>query len=111
MAKKRFAAHFVWCQEVLRLHYVELDEAGHWVGCYPLEAELASTAFYDGVLIPLPAHLRPHDVSTLVALWRGWTARLRPGDLVTLYQLKGLSPSAAKLGTDDGCGNGHIERL
>ena len=42
MAKKRFAAHFVWCQEVLRLHYVELDEAGHWVGCYPLEVELAS---------------------------------------------------------------------
>ena len=72
MAKKRFAAHFVWCQEVLRLHYVELDEAGHWVGCYPLEVELASTAFYDGVLIPLPAHLRPHDVSTLVALWSRW---------------------------------------
>ena len=111
MAKKRFAAHFVWCREVLRLHYAELDEAGHWAGCYPLETELASTAFYDGILIPLPARLYPPEVSTLVAHWQEWTAHLRLGDPVTLYQLKGLSPTSAKLGTDDGCGNGYIERL
>lgn len=111
MAKKRFAAHYVWCQEVLRLHYVELDEAGHWVGCYPLEAELAATAFFEGILVPLPLSFQPQDVSTLVAHWREWTTLVRPGDLVALYQLKGLSPTSAKLGTNDGCGNGHIKRL
>ena len=111
MAKKRFAAHYVWCREVLRLHYVELDEAGHWVGCYPLEAELAATAFYDGVLIPLPLSVQPPKVSTLIAHWREWTSQVRPGDPVALYQVKGLSPTSAKLGTDDGCGNGHIQRL
>lgn len=111
MAKKRFAAHYVWCQEVLRLHYVELDEAGHWVGCYSLEAELAATAFFEGILVPLPLSFQPQDVSTLVAHWREWTTLVRPGDLVALYQLKGLSPTSAKLGTNDGCGNGHIKRL
>ena len=111
MAKKRFAAHYVWCREVLRLHYVELDEAGHWVGCYPLEAELAAAAFYDGVLIPLPLSVQPPKVSTLIAHWREWTSQVRSGDPVALYQVKGLSPTSAKLGTDDGSGNGHIQRL
>ena len=111
MARKRFAAHSVWCQEVLRLHYVELDEAGHWAGCYPLKTELAATAFYDGVLIPLPSSIQPQEVSTLIAHWKEWTVRLCPGDPVTLYHLTGISPATAKLGTDDGCGNSHIERL
>ena len=111
MAKKRFAAHYVWCQEVLRLHYVELDEAGHWLGCHPLEVELAATAFYEGILVPLPLSSQPQDVSTLVAHWREWTAQVHPGDPVALYQLKGLSPTSAKRGTDDGSGNGHIKRL
>ena len=111
MARKRFAAHYVWCGEVLRLHYVELDEAGHWIGCYPLEAELAATAFYDGILIPLPQSVQLQDAATLVAHWREWTARLQSGDPVALYLLNGLSSTAAKLGTDDGCGNGHIQRL
>lgn len=111
MAHKRFAAHYVWCQEVLRLHYVELDDDGHWAGCFPLETELASTAFYDGILIPIPLQLSPQDVSVLIAYWREWTSLLRLGDPVALYQLNGLSPTSAKLGTDDGRGNGHIKRL
>ena len=111
MVRKRFAAHYVCCREALRLHYVELDGAGRWVGCYPLEAELAATAFYDGVLIPLPQSVQPQDAATLVAHWREWTASLCPGDPVALYQWKGISPTAAKLGTDDGCGNSHIQRL
>ena len=67
MAHKRFAAHYVWCGEVRRLHYVELDETGHWAGCYPLEAELAATAFYDGILIPVPMRFQPQGVADLIA--------------------------------------------
>ena len=111
MAHKRFAAHYVWCGEVRRLHYVELDESGRWVGCYPLESELAATAFYDGVLVPLPVSFQPQDAADLLTHWCAWTTSICPEAPITLYQLTGLSPAAAKLGTDDGCGNGHIERL
>lgn len=49
---KRFAAHriFISPQEVYSLHYVELDDQSYLKGIYPLEKEVAGTAFYNGTL-------------------------------------------------------------
>ena len=35
------------------MHYIELDDNGAFHGVYPLNEEIAGTAFYDGVLEPL----------------------------------------------------------
>lgn len=32
------------------MHYIELDDNGVFHGVYPLNEEIAGTAFYDGVL-------------------------------------------------------------
>lgn len=108
---KRYASHYVWCGEVCRLHYVELTDTNQWIGCFPLTHELASTTFLDGVLVPLPEAIEPQSVAHLCQYWWDWTSQLLPGDPVRLYLLQGLSPSSAKLGTDDGGGDGHIQRL
>ena len=35
------------------MHYIELDDNGAFHGVYPLNEEIAGTAFYDGVLVPV----------------------------------------------------------
>ena len=41
------------------MHYIELDDNGAFHGVYPLNEEIAGTAFYDGVLVPvLPRNRR-----------------------------------------------------
>ena len=50
---RRIAAHYVWCKQVYRMHYIELDDNGAFHGVYPLNEEIAGTAFYDGVLVPV----------------------------------------------------------
>ena len=92
---RRIAAHYVWCKQVYRMHYIELDDNGVFHGVYPLNEEIAGTAFYDGVLVPV--------LSSEPAI--------TPGCSVHIYRLSGIPLASAKLGTDHGCSDSHIERL
>lgn len=108
---KRFAAHFVWYKQVYRMHYIELDDEGIFRGIYPLEEEIAGTAFYDGVLLPLLSMEPVAGFSEIVDAWPDLTGKVIPGSLAHVYRLGGIPLASAKLGTDHGCSDGYIERL
>lgn len=92
------------------MHYIELQDDGSFSGVFPLNEEIPSTSFYDGVLIPLPIETDP-DQTTLLETWEDLTAQVSKGSSVFIYRLTGLDTAAAKLGTNDGRGNCYIERL
>lgn len=107
---RRFAAHFVWYKQVYRMHYIEVDDLGLFHGVFPLEEEIAGTAFYDGVLIPvLPG--TTVDFKSLVERWETWTWEICVGMPVQIFRLSGIPLASAKLGTDHGCRDGYVERL
>lgn len=107
---RRIAAHYIWYKQVLPIHYIEVNDAGEFIGVYPLVEEIAGTAFLDGVIIPLPAAVVP-DIKQIFNNWEKWTDEVVVGSPVHLYRITGLPLSAAKFGTDDGCSHCHIERL
>lgn len=107
---RRIAAHYIYCRQVYRMHYLELDDDGRLLGIYPLTEEIAGTAFYDGVLIPLPSEVMPE----YPFVWKEWptlTETVVPGTRVDLFRLRGIPLATAKLGTYDSRCNGYIERL
>ena len=85
------------------MHYIELDDNGAFHGVYPLNEEIAGTAFYDGVLVPV--------LSSEPAIGFKQVMGYTPGCSVHIYRLSGIPLASAKLGTDHGCSDGHIERL
>ena len=91
---RRIAAHYVWCKQVYRMHYIELDDNGVFHGVYPLNEEIAGTAF-----------------KQVMGSWPVLTEKITPGCSVHIYRLSGIPLASAKLGTDHGCSDGHIERL
>lgn len=54
---KRFAANYIACRSVDRLHYVEVTCGSVLNGVFPLEKELAGTSFLNGVIWVVPAAL------------------------------------------------------
>lgn len=106
---RRLAAHYIWYKEVLRLHYIEMQEDGTLLGVYPLTEEIAGTIFYDGVLLPLPSGRESDE--ELVKNWREITEQISIGEVVCVVRLANLPAASAKLGTNDSGGNCHIERL
>ena len=54
---KRFAANYIACRSVDRLHYVEVTSGSVLNGVFPLEKELAGTSFLNGVIWVVPAGL------------------------------------------------------
>lgn len=125
---RRVASHYIYWQKAYRLHYIELTDKGCIAGIYPLEGEIAGTAFYNGVVFPIPTalNMQPSDLlNLLISLQKenpeadlfglftlsgiGQEANLT--EPVVLYWLRGISLSPAKLCTDNGGCNGHIERL
>lgn len=92
------------------MHYIEVDDEGLFRGVYPLEAEIAGTAFYDGVLIPVLSGTAV-DRESLVENWEIWTEEVHIGSPVQIYRLAAIPLASAKLGTDHGGGDGYIERL
>lgn len=54
---KRFAANYIACRSVERLHYVEVTSGSVLNGVFPLEKELAGTSFLNGVIWVVPAAL------------------------------------------------------
>ena len=94
---RRIAAHYVWCKQVYRMHYIELDDNGAFHGVYPLNEEIAGTAFYDGVLVPVLSSEPAIGFKQVMGSWPALTEK--------------IPLASAKLGTDHSCSDGHIERL
>lgn len=126
---RRIAAHYIYSGRAYRMHYLELDEESRLRGIYPLTEEIAGTAFYDGILVPLPADERqPFGEAFLFSLkgspsltckeavfealaGHGITEGACPGVPVRVFLINGISLAASELGADNGGGNGHVQRL
>lgn len=126
---RRIAAHYIYCGRVYRMHYLELDEESRLRGIYPLTEEIAGTAFYDGILVPVAENERrlsgeaflfslegspflSRKESVFGALAQnGVTDGIEPGLLVSVFLIHGISLAASELGADNGGGNGHVQRL
>lgn len=134
---KRFAANYIACQSVDRLHYVEVTSGSVLNGVFPLEKELAGTSFLNGVIWVVPAALgwEVADVwSRLTAIHQQMpdasvpemlkvligspveTSSTYPavpevGEPVSLFLIRGIRLSAAEFGTDNSGGNRYVERL
>ena len=50
---QRLASHYIYCKQLYRMHYLEISDAGEFEGIYPLSHEIAGTAFYDGLILPV----------------------------------------------------------
>lgn len=107
---RRIAAHYIWYQRVYRMHYIEVDDKGLFRGVYPLDEEIAGTAFYDGVLIPVQPDTMP-DFRLLADTWISLTGMVAVGSPVRIFRLGGIPLASAKLGTDHGSSDGYVERL
>lgn len=110
---RRIAAHYVYWRQFCRMHYVELDDEGRLTGVFPLDGEIAGTEFYDGTLLLLPENTEISDSELLAdhMKWLNLNETIKPGTRVWVYRLSGITLSASEFGADNGCGDGHIERL
>lgn len=126
---RRVASHYMYWNGLLRMHYVELDDAGCLVGIYPLEDEVAGTEFYDGILFPVvqvgkefhasgtkvPCLWNPNSMSMEsrfdVCRELGLPEAAKVGEPTSLFLLRGVSLTATEFGTDNSRGNGYIQRL
>ncbi len=103
---QRLASHYIWYRKVYRLHYIELDDFGKFVGVFPLAEEIAGTVFYDGVLIPMLSTDNPDIMN-----WEHLTKNIKQGSVIGVYQLTGLDSTAAKLGTYNSSRHSYIQRF
>ena len=125
---RRIASHYVYWKQLLRMHYVELDEKENLVGVFPLNGEIAGTEFYDGILVPALAEGEKMDRQEIEFSWAGnknslgiefLTAALqklnlpKPAEkgLPTQVLLVTLPLTSAKLSADNSRCNGYIKRL
>lgn len=134
---KRFAANYIACRSVERLHYVEVTSGSVLNGVFPLEKELAGTSFLNGVIWVVPAALgwEVADVwSRLTAIHHQLPEASVPemlkvlidspvetsstystvpavGDPVSLFLIMGIRLSAAEFGANNSGGNRYVERL
>lgn len=109
--RQRVAAHFIWYKQALRLHYVERDAKGLLTGVFPLEQEIASTAFLDGVIVVFPSPLPFESVEECLSHWQLLSEGIKEGDEVTLVHLQGLPAASARLGRYDGEGKNKSANL
>ena len=126
---KRFAANYIACRSVDRLHYVEVTSGSVLNGVFPLEKELAGTSFLNGVIWVVPAALgwEVADVwSRLTAIHQQMPDTSVPemlkvlisseqlvaeGEPVSLFLIRGIRLSAAEFGANNSGGNRYVERL
>ena len=126
---KRFAANYIACQSVDRLHYVEVTSGSVLNGVFPLEKELAGTSFLNGVIWVVPAALgwEVADVwSRLTAIHHQLPDASVPemlkvlisseqlvaeGEPVSLFLIRGIRLPAAEFGANNSGGNRYVERL
>lgn len=126
---KRFAANYIACRSVDRLHYVEVTSGSVLNGVFPLEKELAGTSFLNGVIWVVPAALgwEVADVwSRLTAIHQQMPDASVPemlkvlisseqlvaeGEPVSLFLIRGIRLSAAEFGANNSGSNRYVERL
>ena len=126
---KRFAANYIACQSVDRLHYVEVTSGSVLNGVFPLEKELAGTSFLNGVIWVVPAalgwevadvwsrltaihHQMPDaSVPEMLKVLIGTSAVPAVGEPVSLFLIRGIRLSAAEFGANNSGGNRYVERL
>ena len=125
---KRVAAHYLFVDGKLhRMHYAEMTDESVFLAHYPLNDEIHSTAFYDGVLIiasQLPkewqegnfyitlekekSHAKYAD--TPYGFLYSYAPLLTRGETANVYLLTVSLPSS-ELGTDYTRRHCHIKRL
>lgn len=109
---RRIASHYIYWKKWHRMHYLEVDAEGRFVGVYPLEQEIANTEFYDGTLILLPTDITiPIDGCFVSAQWLSAADMVTEGSSVAVYRLTDFIPATSELGADNGGSNCHIQRL
>ena len=125
---RRVASHYIYWNELFRMHYVELDDAGCLLGVFPLEGEQAGTEFYDGIMLLVAAEGEKKVAHPIEICYASdpkplgidflrnalsnielpeWTEIGKPTDLLLLS----VPLSATKLGTNNSSSNGYIKRL
>jgi hypothetical protein len=127
--EKRLAAHSVYwgSADVFKLHYIELDENQLITCIEPLENEIASTSFYNGILFVFPtgtfasvAELKERiqnirqqfsSISVSELFQKLQTEEIKRGEPVQIFHLDGIDLLSAKFRTSDGCGDCYIQRL
>lgn len=109
---RRIASHYIYWQKWYRMHYLELDAEGCFAGVYPLEQEIAGTEFYDGTLIPVPADtIFPAGGVCTPTQWMSAAGKVIKGTPACICRLTGFTPATSELGTNDGGGDCHVQRL
>ena len=126
---KRFAANYIACQSVDRLHYVEVTSGSVLNGVFPLEKELAGTSFLNGVIWVVPAalgwevadvwsrltafHQQMPDASVpeMLKVLISSEQLVAEGEPVSLFLIRGIRLSAAEFGANNSGGNRYVERL
>ena len=126
---KRFAANYIACRSVDRLHYVEVTSGSVLNGVFPLEKELAGTSFLNGVIWVVPAalgwvvadvwsrltaiHQQMPDASVpeMLKVLISSEQLVAEGEPVSLFLIRGIRLSAAEFGANNSGGNRYVERL
>lgn len=126
---KRFAANYIACQSVERLHYVEVTSGSVLNGVFPLEKELAGTSFLNGVIWVVPAalgwevadvwsrltvihqHMPDASVPEMLKVLIDTLAVPAVGEPVSLFLIRGIRLSAAEFGANNSGSNRYVERL
>jgi|GEM_PF-1620268 hypothetical protein len=105
---RRIAAHYIFKEDLLHLHYIEIDDHNNFVGVFPLSEEIAGTEFYDGVVFP--SHSTDLDIDSLDSLKKSGVAdNIKKGNVIDVYQLREGLCSSTKLTTNKRSCNSNIK--
>ncbi len=120
---KRYAAHYtlLFPNQILKQHYIELNEKNQITVVAPLTEEIAGTVFYDGIIFPSPIeHLDFNNIigelgyfPTKIAQYLfelGIIASIETFP-VFIYILSGVDFSSPEFGTNNRGRDCDIERL
>ena len=91
------------------MHYIELDDNGAFHGVYPLNEEIAGTAFYDGVQVPVLSSEPAIGFKQVMGSWPALTEKMTPGCSVHIYRYDSLTASASSAQTTAAVAISHIE--
>ena len=107
--------------QILKQHYLELDDNKKIVKIAPLMEEIPGTSFFNGILFP---SLKKTDTQSLITLseqnnYKSIADLLFKSGMIApttefpvfIYQLTGTDLSSSEFGTSDSCRNCHIQRL
>jgi hypothetical protein len=87
---RKIASHQIFWKQLYPLSYIELADGGVLLGIYPLQEETASTEFYDGLLVPVPAEtLLSSPLTPAQIRCSGITGNVSAGATIVLSRIHG----------------------